>query len=145
MRSGADDRHQRRPGSGEEPSKLRLTTSASPVQRRRLATVPRPSSSPRSGRQAPHAASSYYAAKARPPSAQAVNDATLKDIIVRVHLANFGVYGVRKIRRALARLGIAAGRDRRVSTKTRAVQGFRVDVGFSLVHKRGKRPDRAAL
>lgn len=36
---------------------------------------------------------------------------TLKDIIIRVHRANFGVYGVRKVWRALRRLGIDAGRD----------------------------------
>jgi putative transposase len=57
------------------------------------------------------APSSYYAAKVRPPSARAVNDVTLKDIIIRVHRANFGVYGVRKVWKALRRLGIDAGRD----------------------------------
>jgi putative transposase len=57
------------------------------------------------------APSSYYAAKSRPPSARAVSDATLADVIGRVHRANFGVYGVRKVWKALGRLRIEAGRD----------------------------------
>ena len=57
------------------------------------------------------APSSYYAARTRPPSARTVNDATLADVIGRVHRAHFGVYGIRKVWKALARLGIAAGRD----------------------------------
>jgi len=35
----------------------------------------------------------------------------LKDVIIRVHRANFGVYGARKVWRALHRLGLDAGRD----------------------------------
>lgn len=57
------------------------------------------------------APSSYYAARRRLPSAREVNDATLADIVTRVHRANFGVYGIRKVWKALGRLGIAAGRD----------------------------------
>ena len=57
------------------------------------------------------APSSYYAAKTRPPSARSVSDATLADVIGRVHRANFGVYGIRKVWKALGRLGIEAGRD----------------------------------
>ena len=57
------------------------------------------------------APSSYYAAKARPPSARSVSDATLADVIGRVHRANFGVYGIRKVWKALGRLHIEAGRD----------------------------------
>lgn len=57
------------------------------------------------------APSSYYAAKRRPPSARQVNDATLADVIGRVHRANFGVYGIRKVWKALGRLRIEAGRD----------------------------------
>ena len=33
------------------------------------------------------------------------------DVIVRVHRANFGAYGARKVWRALRRLGMDAGRD----------------------------------
>lgn len=57
------------------------------------------------------APSSYYAARRRLPSARSVNDATLADIVARVHRANFGVYGIRKVWKALGRLGIEAGRD----------------------------------
>lgn len=57
------------------------------------------------------APSSYYAAKTRPPSARAVRDEALTDTLVRIHRANFGVYGVRKAWRTLQRLGIEAGRD----------------------------------
>ena len=35
----------------------------------------------------------------------------LKDVIIRVHRANFGVYGARKVWKALHRLGLDAGRD----------------------------------
>jgi putative transposase len=58
------------------------------------------------------APSTYYAAKARPPSARAVRDAELVVEIVRVHRANFGVYGVEKVWRQLLREGIEVGRDR---------------------------------
>jgi putative transposase len=49
------------------------------------------------------APSTYYAAKARPPSARAVADAVLDERIVATHAANFGVYGARKIWKALNR------------------------------------------
>jgi putative transposase len=55
--------------------------------------------------------SSYYAARSRPPSARALRDAELKVDISRVHAANFGVYGVRKLWRALRRQGTLIGRD----------------------------------
>jgi len=58
------------------------------------------------------APSSYYAARSRPPSARATADAELKLDIARVHRDQFGVYGARKLWRALRREGIAAGRDR---------------------------------
>jgi putative transposase len=57
------------------------------------------------------APSSYYAAKARPPSARSVSDATLADVIGRIHRANFGVYGIRKVWKSLRRLDVDAGRD----------------------------------
>ncbi len=66
------------------------------------------------------APSSYYAAKTRPPSARAVRDEALTDTLVRIHRANFGVYGVRKAWRTLQRLGIPAGRDQ-VARLMRAV------------------------
>jgi len=58
------------------------------------------------------APSSYYAAKVRPPSARSIRDEELKREISRIHAANFGVYGVRKLWRALRREGSAIGRDR---------------------------------
>jgi hypothetical protein len=66
------------------------------------------------------APSSYYAARSRPPSARSVNDTMLKDVIIRVHRANFGVYGARKVWKALYRLGLDAGRDQ-VSRLMKAV------------------------
>ena len=57
------------------------------------------------------APSSYYARKTRPPSARSVNDATLAVVVARVHRANFGVYGIRKVWKTLGRLGVRAGRD----------------------------------
>ncbi|WP_159851323.1 IS3 family transposase [Nocardia sp. CY41] len=39
----------------------------------------------------------YYAAKTRPPSARAVRDGELIEVITRIHEENYGVYGVRKV------------------------------------------------
>lgn len=36
----------------------------------------------------------YYATKARPPSARAVRDRELRPLVARVHRDNYGVYGV---------------------------------------------------
>ena len=58
------------------------------------------------------APSSYYAARSRPPSARAVDDAELLGEVRRVHAANYGVYGVRKVWHELSREGIEVGRDR---------------------------------
>ena len=58
------------------------------------------------------APSSYYARQIRPASARSIRDADLKREISRIHAANFGVYGVRKLWRALRREGNAIGRDR---------------------------------
>jgi len=58
------------------------------------------------------APSSYYAARTRPPSARSIRDEELKGEIARIHAANFGVYGVRKLWRALRREGSPIGRDR---------------------------------
>lgn len=51
------------------------------------------------------APSTYYAARARPPSARSVTDAQLSEVITVEHAANYGVYGARKMRRHLHRLG----------------------------------------
>ena len=49
------------------------------------------------------APSTYYAARTRPPSARAVADAALDERIAATHAANFGVYGARKMWKALNR------------------------------------------
>ena len=56
------------------------------------------------------APASYYAAKARAPSARALRDAELKAEITRVHKDNYEVYGARKVWRQLHREGIAVAR-----------------------------------
>jgi putative transposase len=58
------------------------------------------------------APSTYYAAKSRPLSERGRQDAALKPEMLRVHAANFGVYGARKLWRQLRREGIPVGRDR---------------------------------
>ena len=57
------------------------------------------------------APSSYYAAKARPPSARAIRDAARSADIVRIHTGNYAVYGARKLWHALRREGTEIGRD----------------------------------
>ena len=49
------------------------------------------------------APSSYYAAKRRQPCQRQVRDQALKVEIARVHAANYGVYGARKVWRQLHR------------------------------------------
>lgn len=51
------------------------------------------------------APSTYYAAKTRPPSARAVADAALSEVITVEHAANYGVYGARKMWKHLHRAG----------------------------------------
>jgi putative transposase len=58
----------------------------------------------------PIAPSTYRGAKARPPSARTLRDTELKTEIARMHEANFGVYGARKLWRALNREGISVAR-----------------------------------
>ena len=57
------------------------------------------------------APSTYYAAKARPPSARSVRDAALGADIGRIHKGNYAVYGARKLWHALRREGTPVGRD----------------------------------
>jgi putative transposase len=58
------------------------------------------------------APSTYYARKTRPPSRRAVDDAVLVDRIRVVHAQNFGVYGSRRVWKALRRHGVHAPRCR---------------------------------
>jgi len=59
----------------------------------------------------PIAPSTYYAFKKRPPSARAVSDERLVEVVKEVHRDNFGVYGGRKMWHALKRKGEQIGRD----------------------------------
>jgi putative transposase len=56
------------------------------------------------------APSTYYSAKCRPPSRRKVRDAELVERIRRVHDDNFGVYGAKKVWRALNREGVTVAR-----------------------------------
>lgn len=56
------------------------------------------------------APSTYYAARGRPPSLRSGRDAELCEQIRRVHAAQFGVYGVRKVWRQLVREGFVVAR-----------------------------------
>jgi len=58
----------------------------------------------------PIAPSTFYEHVDRAPSRRQVRDETLKTQIARVHAANYGVYGARKVWLALNREGIAVAR-----------------------------------
>lgn len=53
----------------------------------------------------------YRAAKNRPPSARQARDQLMTAEIERIHRANYGVYGVRKVWHAMLREGWLIGRD----------------------------------
>jgi putative transposase len=57
------------------------------------------------------APSTYYSAKSRPASARSIRDVTLMALIVTVWQANYRVYGVRKMWKAMLRSGETVGRD----------------------------------
>ncbi len=58
----------------------------------------------------PIAPSTYYDARSRPPCARELRDTELKAEIARIHAANFGVYGARKVWRQLNREGVVVAR-----------------------------------
>jgi len=58
----------------------------------------------------PIAPSTYYEVRSRPPCARRLRDTELKAHISRVHAANFGVYGARKLWRQLNREGVVVAR-----------------------------------
>jgi len=58
------------------------------------------------------APSTYYATLTRPPSARAVRDEELKDMIGKIYRENYAVYGARKVWWQLRRDGVAVGRGR---------------------------------
>ena len=51
------------------------------------------------------APSTYYAAKARPPSARSISDLATSAVISKLHADNYGVYGARKVHAELRRQG----------------------------------------
>ena len=57
------------------------------------------------------APSTYYSAKARPPSARSVRDAELAPMLKALWERNYSVYGRRKLTAAAHRAGIDVGRD----------------------------------
>jgi putative transposase len=57
------------------------------------------------------APSTYYDAKARPPSARAVRDAELRPQLRALWEKNYSVYGRRKLTRAARKAGLEVGRD----------------------------------
>ncbi len=57
------------------------------------------------------APSTYYAARSRLPSARQLRDAVLMPILLAIWTANFEVYGVRKMWKAMVRAGHDIGRD----------------------------------
>jgi hypothetical protein len=54
------------------------------------------------------ASSTYYAARSRLPSARQLEDAVLMPILLAIWTANFEVYGVRKMWKAMVRLVMAS-------------------------------------
>lgn len=57
------------------------------------------------------APSTYYSAKSRPPSARAVRDAVMGQVLWVLWVANRKVYGARKLWKAARRAGHDIGRD----------------------------------
>jgi len=56
-------------------------------------------------------ASTYYAAKSRLPSARSLRDTVLLPLLLSVWVANYRVYGARKLWKAMGRAGEDVGRD----------------------------------
>ncbi len=57
------------------------------------------------------APSTYWSAKTRPPSARSLSDAILAPLLLALFVANYSVYGRRKLTKAARRAGIDVGRD----------------------------------
>lgn len=87
------------------------------------------------------APSTYYAAKARPPSPRARRDEQLKATILRIWRDNRGVYGARKVWRALRREGLAVAR----CTVERLMRALGIAGAVRGRPKRTTLPDPAAV
>jgi len=82
------------------------------------------------------APSTYYCAKARPPSKRSLSDAALKPRILKLWKDNYEVYGVRKVTKALRREGVTVGRDQ--------VGRLMADLGIAgMVRGKSKRTTKA--
>jgi putative transposase len=57
------------------------------------------------------APSTYYSAKTRPPSARALRDAVMMPMLLTLWVANYRVYGARKLWKTARRAGHEIGRD----------------------------------
>jgi putative transposase len=57
------------------------------------------------------APSTYYSKKSRPPSARSISDAVLLPALLAIWIANYSVYGRRKLTEAAHRAGLSIGRD----------------------------------
>jgi putative transposase len=86
------------------------------------------------------AASTYYAARDRPPSRREQRDAVLIPELVEIWKANYSVYGSRKLWLAARRAGIDVGRDQTYRLMRKA--------GIQGTHRRKRvrttRPDKTA-
>lgn len=72
------------------------------------------------------APSTYYAAKARQPSARAVRDADVGERLQVLWEGNYRVYGARKLWKAAGRAGIEVGRDQVARLmRARGIEGAR--------------------
>lgn len=72
------------------------------------------------------APSSYYASKARPPSARSLRDADLTPRLVALWENNYRVYGARKLWKAARRAGLDVGRDQVARLmRTAGIEGAR--------------------
>ena len=83
------------------------------------------------------APSTYYAVLARQPCARQLSDQRLKIEIVRVHSANFGVYGIEKVWRQLNREGHKVGRDRVARLSVRKHRGSLLESSIRVFYEDG--------
>jgi len=89
------------------------------------------------------APSTYYAAKTRPPSARGLRDAVLGPLILALWVANYRVYGVHKMWKALHRSGETVGRDQ-VARLMRGLGVKGARRGQQGAHHPPRRPGRPA-
>ncbi len=82
------------------------------------------------------APSTYYAAKSRPPSARAVRDAVMMQVLMVLWVANRKVYGAHKLWKAARRAGHDIGRDQVARLMRRTGDRGRQSGGEEGVHDR---------